>query len=516
MAPRRRFPHRPDPAGAVSGKARNDGILFLETFRQLLNMMRDRNIKPGVQDNTSNRNTFQGLRSPGLFAKLPVIGLMMFLAGSLTFGLLAYQLRTNEGLLQWDLTIAKTFRDVQTNAPWSLMENLLFGCFVGKEVVILIGTILAVYFLHKRFWRELAMVVIGLGGGGLIWYFLSRSLDRPRPVDHLDVLLLSGPSFPSGPALLAVLCYGLLAYLLVSSLSSRLWKWFVALISILAILIVGLSSLLFGTHYASDVIAGLALGLAWAGVVYTLAERFFQEGIAGNQKSVQKATAFEGLRAPGLFKRRPILGFALILLGGLSFAALGYNVLENGSLVQLDTSVYKELLAQARTASPVLNDIMLFGFFVGKQAVQLIVMIFSLYFLYRRYWLEFAMLQISTQGGGVIKNFLIDYFARPRPPEQMGLGTTELPSFPSGHALGTIICYGFLAYLLVPKMPSLFWKWALSIAILSLVLFEGFSRIFHGNHYLTDVLASYALGIAWVVLVCTVMESIFMSRRAAE
>ena len=476
-------------------------------------MTPDRNMKPGFQEYTPRRNNFQGLRSPGLLARLPVIGLTMFLVGSLTFGVLAYQLKTNEVLLQWDMTTAKTFRAMQTNAPWSLMENLLFGCFVGKEVVILTGMSLAIYFLHKRFWRELVMVLMGLGGGGLIWYFLSRSFDRPRPADHLDVLILSGPSFPSGPAMMAILCYGLLAYLLVPSLPSRLWKWIVSLLSTVAILIVALSSLLFGTHYASDVLAGYAVGLAWAGVVYTLVERMFQEGRSGAQATIQKPTAFEGLRAPGLFKRRPILGVVLILLGGLSFAALGYNVLANGPLIQIDMSVYTDLLARARTASPGLNDIMLFGFFVGKQAVQLIIMILSLYFLYRRYWLEFAMLQISTQGGGVIKNFLIDYFARPRPPEQLGLGTTELPSFPSGHALGTIICYGFLAYLLVPKMPSLFWKWVLSIGILLLVLFEGLSRIFHGNHYLTDVLASYALGIAWVVLVCTLMEGIFMRSR---
>jgi undecaprenyl-diphosphatase len=175
-------------------------------------------------------------------------------------------------------------------------------------------------------------------------------------------------------------------------------------------------------------------------------------------------------------------------------------------------TVYKELLAQARAAPPSVNDIMLFGFFVGKQAVQWIVIILSIYFLSQRYWLEFGMLQISMQGGGVIKNFVIDYFARPRPPEQLGFVTTTLPSFPSGHAMGTIICYAFLAYLLVPRMPSLFWKWTLSLAILSLVLFEGLSRIFHGNHYLTDVLAGYALGLAWLVLVCAVMEWIFIRR----
>ena len=437
----------------------------------------------------------------------------MFLFGSLTFGVLAYLLRTNEAFVQWDMGIAKAFRAAQENAPWRLMENILFGCFLGKEMVILIGTILAVYFLYKRFWRELAMVCIGLGGGGLLWYVLSRYFDRPRPADHLDVLLLSGPSFPSAPALLAVLCYGFLAFLLIPKMPSLFWKWFVGLLLTAAIVMVALSSLLFGTHFASDVIAGVALGLAWAGVVYTLAERIFQEGTAGNQESSQKAISFQGLRAPGLFKMRPMLGFALILLTSLTFAGLGYNLLAKGPLLQVDQSVYEELLPKARMASPGVNDLMLFGFFIGKQVVQIIGAILSIYFLSQRYWREFAMWQISSQGGGLLWNFIIAYFDRPRPAEQLGLATTTLPSFPSGHALGTMICYGFLAYLLVPKMPSLFWKWTLSITILLIVLFEGFSRIFHGNHYLTDVFAGYALGIAWLVLVCTVIENIFMRSR---
>ncbi len=224
-------------------------------------MTPDRNSKPSFQENTFSANTLEGLHSPGFFAKLPIIGLMMFLFGSLTFGVLAYNVGTNGAFLQWDMTVAKTFRAAQTNAPWSLMENILFGIFVGKELVILIGAILAVYFFHKHFWRELTMVLIGLGGGGLIWYLLSRYFDRPRPADHLDVLLLSGPSFPSAPALMAVLCYGFLAYLLIPKLPSLFWKWFAALLLTLAIVLIALSSLLFGTHYVSDVIAGSASAL---------------------------------------------------------------------------------------------------------------------------------------------------------------------------------------------------------------------------------------------------------------
>src|SRR5262249_10827498 len=156
----------------------------------------------------------------------------------------------------------------------------------------------------------------------------------------------------------------------------------------------------------------------------------------------------EGLRVPGLFKRWPILGLGMVILGGLSFGALGYDLMAHGPLVQLDLSVYKEFLSEAKTAPPSVNEIMLFGFFIGKEVVQVIVTILTLYFLYKRYWREVAMVWISSGVGSLVWNFIIAYFNRPRPPEQTGLPITGIPSFPSGHAMSALICYGFLAYVL--------------------------------------------------------------------
>jgi membrane-associated phospholipid phosphatase len=249
------------------------------------------------------------------------------------------------------------------------------------------------------------------------------------------------------------------------------------------------------------VIAGYAAGIAWAGLVYTLAERFFpREQTGGVQENTGTESDGEGLRAPGLFKKWPILGVILILFGSLSFAGLGYNLLSRGALVQLDQSLYERL-------------IMLFGFFIGKQMVIVIVTLLCVYFVYKRYWRELAMILISSAAGSFVWNFFVSYFARPRPAEQTGLAVRSIPSFPSGHAMSAMICYGFLAYLLIPKMPSLFWKWTLGISALLLILFDGYSRIFQGSHYLTDVLAGYALGLAWAVLVYTVIELIFVRRK---
>ena len=478
-------------------------------------MTTNSNIRLSSQEPLLRRNTFRGLRSPGLLAKRPLVGLVLFLLGVLVFSFLAYNLKPNSPLVQWDMVTAKAWRADTLNVPGSLVEYLIFGFFLGKEVVITIGVLLAIYFIYKRFWRELGMVALGLGGGTLIWYLLNHYFDRPRPTSPFHALSLSDPSFPSGLALTAVLCYGLLAYLLVPKMPSRFWKWFVGIMLTIVILFIGFSTVLLGVHYVSDVIAGYALGLAWAGLIYTLLERF-SVGTAGDRERVSSRTSSDGLRTPGWFKRWPLMGLSLVILGGLSFGALGYNLMAHGPLLQVDTTVHKEFLFEAKTAPPSVNEIMLFGFFLGKELVQVIVSILTLYFLYKRYWRELAMLLISSAVGSILWNFIIAYFNRPRPPEQTGLPITGIPSFPSGHAMSALICYGLLAYLLVPKMPSRFWKWAVVIVAAVIILFDGFSRVFQGNHYLTDVLAGYALGLAWAGLVYTLIESLFIKKKEVQ
>lgn len=220
-----------------------------------------------------------------------------------------------------------------------------------------------------------------------------------------------------------------------------------------------------------------------------------------------------GLRAPGWFKNHPWAAFVIILLSAFVFAALGYNVLVHGPLADLDQSLYETLISQAKAAPPRVNEIMIFGFFIGKQLPMVVITILCVYFFYQRFYREMAMILLSSAGGSFVWDFIVNYFDRARPAEQTGLEVRSIPSFPSGHAMSAIICYGFLAYLLIPKMPSRAWKWTLLLTTIVVILFSGYSRIFQGSHYLTDVLGGYALGIAWAVLVYVVIESIFMRRK---
>ena len=62
-------------------------------------------------------------------------------------------------------------------------------------------------------------------------------------------------------------------------------------------------------------------------------------------------------------------------------------------------------------------------------------------------------------------------------------------------------------------MPSLFWKWTVAIVSVLIILFIGFSRVFQGGHYLTDVIGGYALGLAWAGLIYLFVENIFWRRK---
>jgi undecaprenyl-diphosphatase len=123
------------------------------------------------------------------------------------------------------------------------------------------------------------------------------------------------------------------------------------------------------------------------------------------------------------------------------------------------------------------------------------------------------MLAIGMAGSSMLFFSLSHFFARPRPPTQIWI-IVNLPGFPSGHAISVVAFYGLLAYLLVPNMPSVFWKAVVVVAALLIIGFVGFSRIFTGGHYLTDILAGYAVGIAWSGVIYTLIETYYQRRKS--
>lgn len=228
-----------------------------------------------------DRHISKGLRSPGLFGKRPIIGITMFIIGSLIFITLAYNLVNNGPLIQWDLSLAKWFHTFALNSSPLLTNLMIAGYYVGNWGLIITGILLGLYFLYKRFWRELVMVAVSLGGSGLIFLALSNIFNRPRPSILFDQLIWSGnltiPGFPSGHAKSIFVLCAFLVYLLIPKIKSYLGKISVILIASLIVLYVGFSRLYVLDHYLTDVLAGYAVGVAWFGLACTSIEWLFKK-----------------------------------------------------------------------------------------------------------------------------------------------------------------------------------------------------------------------------------------------
>jgi membrane-associated phospholipid phosphatase len=90
-------------------------------------------------------------------------------------------------------------------------------------------------------------------------------------------------------------------------------------------------------------------------------------------------------------------------------------------------------------------------------------------------------------------------FARERPQLDHPFVHLDTYSFPSGHASGSIAVYGALAILLARRSDGWPARAAVVIAALTVVAVVGFSRLYLGAHFLSDVLAGFDAGFTWLM-----------------
>lgn len=111
-----------------------------------------------------------------------------------------------------------------------------------------------------------------------------------------------------------------------------------------------------------------------------------------------------------------------------------------------------------------------------------------------------ALLVISTVGGLVLTTTLKTVFQRSRP-ELFDSGyTASFYSFPSVHATLAVGFYGTLALLLAWRLSGLR-RWAVAVLSIVLVVLIGFSRLYLGVHYPTDVLAGFLSAPLWISVI---------------
>lgn len=142
------------------------------------------------------------------------------------------------------------------------------GSPVAVDAVTLVG---AVGLVLARRWRAAAVVVVARVGELACETALKHLLARPRPALVPPITTASGFSFPSGHSAGSAAVFGALVLLAVSVLTGAGRRVLLVLAGGLLVAGVAASRVLLGVHYPSDVVGGVALGLAWAGLAVLLA-----------------------------------------------------------------------------------------------------------------------------------------------------------------------------------------------------------------------------------------------------
>ena len=161
-------------------------------------------------------------------------------------------------LVRWDLELARWLHEHASHPVVQLFSAITWA---GNAIVLagLTGLVLLALVRRRRIGDALFLTATALGievvNGGLKLLF-----HRSRP--ELSFVHLDTYSFPSGHAAGSAAVYAAFAYLLVRSAPLR-WRLLTGAATGTLIVLVGVSRLVLGAHYLSDVLAGTALGLAW-------------------------------------------------------------------------------------------------------------------------------------------------------------------------------------------------------------------------------------------------------------
>jgi membrane protein DedA with SNARE-associated domain/membrane-associated phospholipid phosphatase len=140
----------------------------------------------------------------------------------------------------------------------------------------------------------------------------------------------------------------------------------------------------------------------------------------------------------------------------------------------------------------------------STRAIFPLIAAVSLWLLVRRRRVDAAVVLVAAwAGAAAIVSLIKLLIGRAHPGMSQLLVAADGSAFPSGHAAQAVATYGALAYLAARATTRWRWRVAVWTAAGLLALLIGFSRLYLGAHWLTDVLGGWALGAAWLTTVVT-------------
>ncbi len=191
------------------------------------------------------------------------------------------------------------------------------------------------------------------------------------------------------------------------------------------------------------------------------------------------------------------IGFVISVAGLWLFGGITEDVIHHDPLTQFDVALLDWLHSHATpTGYAIFHAITVLG---SPVTLTVLALGGGLLLAVRRQWIVLGGWVAAFAGGGLLDEVLKLVIQRPRPPYAGAFLQHYSWSFPSGHAMGSLIGYGMLAYVLVvlwihPRGTQI----SVLLGAALLIVAIGLSRLYLGVHYFSDVVGGYAAGLLWL------------------
>jgi membrane-associated phospholipid phosphatase len=201
-----------------------------------------------------------------------------------------------------------------------------------------------------------------------------------------------------------------------------------------------------------------------------------------------------------------VIGALLAVWAGDGFLDVAELVRDKSTtLAKTDTRIHDWAVERRYHGATIFFDTM--STVGGPVGVAVIGTAALLVLIFRKQFQRIGYLALTAGGGGALDWELKRYFARARPDVAEMLMRARGYSFPSGHAMGSTVVFGALAYLAFRALKQWRWKAAAIALATTLVLAVATSRVYLGVHWISDVGAGISAGLLWVTVTTVAYET---------
>lgn len=176
---------------------------------------------------------------------------------SLLFFVVITTLLLTEKIYFFDEFVFNGIKKLRSDVFTIVFKAITFLCSTEFLIAAIISMLLFSKNKKTVLFIALNTVLVFLFNQGLKLIFV-----RPRP-ENINLIVENGFSFPSGHSMVSLAFYGLLIYFILNMKIKKSMKFLYSILLVLLILLIGISRIYLGVHYASDVLAGFAISIVY-------------------------------------------------------------------------------------------------------------------------------------------------------------------------------------------------------------------------------------------------------------